>query len=301
MLDLDLIAQWVCPRDRCYFRATVSDPHASTAMRKIMEWLLIALAVVLGLPAAAWLAQDRLIFYPQPVLSTAHLPPDAAPLEIVAADGARLHGWMRVPARTPAPVVLYFGGNAEEVSWTLADRRWPEDWAVAAVNYRGYGRSEGTPGEAALVGDALAIHDAVAKRPEIDATRVVVFGRSLGTGVAVRLAAARPVAGVILASPYDSLVEVGRTHFPLLPVAWLLRHRFDVESQARRLDVPLLAIVAADDDIIGQPRSRALYDAWHGPKAWQVVPGTDHNTLSVPPAFWAAVARFLAQRSAAPT
>lgn len=271
--------------------------HASTAMRKTMEWLLIAVALVLGVPAAAWLAQDRLIFYPQPVLSTAHLPPDAAPLEVVAADGARLHGWMRVPPRTPAPVVIYFGGNAEEVSWTLADRRWPEDWAVVAVNYRGYGRSEGTPGEAAIVADALAIHDTVARRPEIDATRVVVFGRSLGTGVAVRLAAARPVAGVILASPYDSLVAVGRTHFPLLPVGWLLRHRFDVEAEARRLDLPLLAIVAADDDIIGQPRSRALYDAWRGPKAWQVVPGTDHNTLSAPPAFWAAVARFLGQRS----
>ena len=266
-------------------------------MRKTMEWLLIAVALVLGVPAAAWLAQDRLIFYPQPVLSTAHLPPDATPLEVVAADGARLHGWMRVPPRTPAPVVLYFGGNAEEVSWTLADRRWPEDWAVVAVNYRGYGRSEGTPGEAAIVADALAIHDTVARRPEIDATRVVVFGRSLGTGVAVRLAAARPVAGVILASPYDSLVAVGRTHFPLLPVGWLLRHRFDVEAEARRLDLPLLAIVAADDDIIGQPRSRALYDAWRGPKAWQVVPGTDHNTLSAPPAFWAAVARFLGQRS----
>lgn len=265
-----------------------------------MEWLLIAVAVVLGVPAVAWLAQDRLIFYPQPVLSTAHLPPDARPLEVVAADGARLHGWIRVPPRTPAPAVLYFGGNAEEVSWTLAERRWPVDWAVVAVNYRGYGRSEGAPGESALVGDALAIHDAVAARPDVDPRRIVVFGRSLGTGVAVRLAAARPVVAAILASPYDSLVEVGRSHFPLLPVGWLLRHRFDVLPQAHNLDVPLLAIVAADDDIIPQRRSRALYEAWAGPKAWQVVPGTDHNTLGAPAAFWNAVARFLAQHGSAP-
>ena len=110
-----------------------------------------------------------------------------------------------------------------------------------------------------MVADALAIHDAVAARPDADARRIVVFGRSLGTGVAIRLAAERPVSGAILASPYDSLVELGRTHFPLLPVAWLLRHRFDVLAQARQLDIPLLAIVAADDAIIPQQRSqRAL-------------------------------------------
>jgi pimeloyl-ACP methyl ester carboxylesterase len=265
-----------------------------------MEWLLIAAAVLLGVPAAAWLAQDRLIFYPQPLLSTEHLPPDARPLEVVAADGTRLHGWMRVPERTPAPVVIYFGGNAEEVSWTLADRRWPRDWAVVAVNYRGYGRSEGQPGETAMVADALAIHAAVVARPDADARRIVVFGRSLGSGVAIRLAAERPVSGAILASPYDSLVELGRTHFPLLPVAWLLRHRFDVLASARQLDIPLLAIVAADDAIIPQQRSQALYEAWAGPKQWLSVEGTDHNSLSVPMAFWSAVARFLGARGAEP-
>jgi uncharacterized protein len=269
-------------------------------MPKSMEWLLIAVAILLGVPAAAWLAQDRLIFYPQPLLSTAHLPPDARPLEVVATDGARLRGWIRVPDRVPAPVVIYFGGNAEEVSWTLADRRWPVDWAVVAVNYRGYGRSEGQPGEAAMVTDALAIHDAVAARPDADARRIVVFGRSLGTGVAIRLAAERSVSGAILASPYDSLVELGRTHFPLLPVAWLLRHRFDVLAQARQLDIPLLAIVAADDAIIPQQRSQALYEAWAGPKQWLVVDGTDHNSLSGPMAFWSAVARFLKERGAEP-
>jgi hypothetical protein len=270
------------------------------AMPKPMEWLLIAAAVLLGVPAAAWVAQDRLIFYPQPLLATAHLPPDARPLEVVAADGTRLHGWMRVPARTPAPVVIYFGGNAEEVSWTLADRRWPAEWAVVAVNYRGYGRSEGRPSESALVADAMAIHDALLARPDADPRRIVVFGRSLGTGVAVRLAAARPLSGAILASPFDSLVELGRTHFPLLPVAWLLRHRFDVLAAARTLDIPLLAIVASDDTIIPQQRSRVLYEAWAGPRQWLSVEGTDHNTLSVPATFWSAVGRFLGERSAEP-
>lgn len=260
-----------------------------------MEWLVLIAAIVLAVPAGAWFAQDRLIFFPQPLLSTAHLPVEATALEIIAADGTRLHGWMRIASKTPAPVVLYFGGNAEEVSWTLANQRWPREWGIVAVNYRGYGTSEGTPGEAALVADALAIYDSVAARPDVDAQRIVAFGRSLGAGVAVKLGTARPLAGAILASPYDSLVELGRTHYPWLPVSALLRHRFDVGADARRLQMPLLAIVADGDSIIPRERSRALYDAWAGPKSWLVMPATDHNTLSLPDAFWTGVAGFLEQ------
>ena len=121
--------------------------------------MLLVAAILLGVPAAAWFAQDHLIFFPQPVVSTAHLPAAAKPIEIVAADGTRLRGWMRAASATPSPVVLYFGGNAEEVSWTLADPRWPSDWAIVAINYRGYGTSEGKPGETELVADALVIYD----------------------------------------------------------------------------------------------------------------------------------------------
>jgi pimeloyl-ACP methyl ester carboxylesterase len=256
-----------------------------------MEWIVLVAAIVLGVPAAAWFAQDRLIFFPQPVASTAHLPADAKALEIVATDGTRLRGWMRAASETPAPVVLYFGGNAEEVSWTLADPRWPRDWAIVAINYRGYGESEGAPGETELVADALVIYDTIAARPDVNAQRIVAFGRSLGTGVAVKLVAA------ILVSPYDSLVELGRTHYPWLPVSLLLRHRFDGDADAQRAHVPLLAIVADHDSIIPQERSRALYNAWAGPKTWFVVLATDHNTLSAPDAFWYFLGGFLAERA----
>lgn len=258
-----------------------------------MEWLVVALAIVTALPAAAYFFQDRLIFFPQPLAGAPRMPAHTEPLEIVAADGTRLAGWLRPGATKPAPAILYFGGNAEEVSWTIADPRWPRDWTVVAVNYRGYGTSGGEPGERALSADALAIFDAVARRPDIDPARVVAFGRSLGTGVATYLAAHRPVAGVVLASPYDSLVAMGRTHYPWLPVGLLLRHRFDSASHAGSLSMPLLAIVAEHDPIIPEARSRALYDAWAGPRTWVVVPGTDHNSLAAPEAFWTAIAAFL--------
>ena len=271
-------------------------PPASPASRPLMLWIVIVAAALFGGCALVWLSQDRLIFMPQPVASTAHLPADAQPLEIVAADGTKLRGWIRVASPTPAPAVMYFGGNAEEVSGTLADPRWPRDWTIVAINYRGYGTSEGAPSESALVSDALVIYDTIAARSDVDSRRIVAFGRSLGTGVAVKLAAARPLAGVILASPYDSLVALGRTHYPLLPVSLLLRHRFDSAADARNVHASLLAIVAEHDSIIPVERSQSLYDAWAGPKTWLVVPGTDHNTLSRPNAFWDGTAAFLAAR-----
>jgi len=116
-------------------------------IRTIMEWLVLIAVVAVGVPAAAWLAQERLIFFPQPITSTSHLPARASELTIVAADGTRLHGWIVKSPVAVAPAVIYFGGNAEEVSWTEAETRWPRDWTIVAVNYRGYGASEGTPGE----------------------------------------------------------------------------------------------------------------------------------------------------------
>lgn len=261
-----------------------------------MEWLLLVAAIAVGIPAAAWLAQERLIFFPQPLVSTSHLPEGAAPLEVVAADGIRLRGWIVPAATTPAPAVIYFGGNAEEISWTLADRRWTRAWNVVGVNYRGYAESEGTPGERALLSDGLAVYDAVAGRAEVERSRVVAFGRSLGTAVAAHVAAERPLGGVILASPFDSLAAIGRKHYPWLPVSLLLRHRFDTLADAARSRSPLLALVAERDEIIPVERSRALFEAWAGPKTWRTVPLADHNSLGASAAFWDAIEGFLAER-----
>jgi len=261
-----------------------------------MEWLIVVAGIIVAINAAAWLAQDRLIFFPQPVASTAHLPARAAALTVAAADGAKLRGWIVEGSAIPAPTILYFGGNAEEVSWTLADPRWPREWTIVGLNYRGYGASEGSPGERELKSDALTLYDAVAARDGIDRMGIVTFGRSLGTAVATHVAAERPVAGVVLASPYDSLAAIGNHHYPWLSVSLLLRHRFDAQRDASRVPVPLLAIVAAADTIIPVERSRALYDAWAGPKRWLAVPDADHDSLGAAAAFWGGVADFLAQR-----
>jgi uncharacterized protein len=266
---------------------------SASPVRSVMTFVLAVVGAAVALCGLAWWGQERLIFFPQPMASTTHVPARAIPLEIVGGDGARLRGFMLPGRQARAPVVICFGGNAEEVSWMLAEPRWPADFAIVAINYRGYGTSEGTPSERALSSDGLKIFDAIVARADVDRDRIVVFGRSLGTAVAVHVAAERPAAAVVLASPFDSLAAVGRVHYPFLPVSLLLRHRFDAAVLATRTRVPLLAIVGDRDAIVPPARSRALFDAWAGPKTWRVVGGADHNDLGAQPAFWDAMTAFL--------
>jgi pimeloyl-ACP methyl ester carboxylesterase len=263
-------------------------------LRRKMVWLVLA-AVVLAIPACFWLGQDRLVFFPQPVVSTSHLPAHAEPLAMRAADGTMLHGWTVPASARPARAVLYFGGNGEEVSWALADKRWPRDVTVVGLNYRGYGTSGGKPSADALKSDALELFDLVAARSDVDPARIAVFGRSLGTGVATHVAARRPVYRAILVSPYDSLAAVGQGHYPFLPVSLMLRHKFAPIDEAHGNRMPLLAIVAPSDSIIRVAHSRKLFDAWAGPKQWVEIRAADHNTLGATRDYWDAVGAFLAQ------
>ena len=260
--------------------------------------LRVIAAVVVGVPVLMYLLQERLIFHPQPlseagVEAIAQRFPKSKNLYAKAAYGTRLHAWL-VEAAPGAPLVLYFGGNAEEVSWMLYEvgRRAPGvGWLL--TDYRGYGASGGSPSEAALTGDALIWHDYAIKN--FNPKSVYVFGRSLGSGVAVQLAAERPVAGVILVSPFDSLVEVAKRHYPYLPVSWLLKHRFDSVSRAPGMRVPLLCLVASRDAIIPAEHARLLYEAWGGPKRWIALEGADHNGTDGHPNYWPSIGEFLSE------
>lgn len=260
----------------------------------------VALGVAIGLPLAVFVLQERLIFHPQPLepgrreilLRRAPLVEEVA---LAAPDGTRLHGWLAKPApQGRFPLVLYFGGNAEETSWILDDPDRPQDWAWLVMNYRGYGNSGGSPGESALIADALQAYAYAAARPDIDARRIVAYGRSLGSGIAVQLAAARTLAGVILVTPYDSLTAVARRHYPYLPVSIMLRHPFDSLTLAPALAVPLLAIAAERDSIIPPQHARRLVDAWKGPKRHVELARMDHNSIGGHPDFWRLKRDFLA-------
>ena len=121
---------------------------------------------------------------------------------------------------------------------------------MATVPYRGYGASTGSPGGAEILEDALAVYDALVKRPEVDGSRVVTWGLSLGTGVAVHVARHRPVAGVVLLAPYGRLSAIGQDHYPWMPVSLLFRHEVDAAADAREIDAPMLGLHGENDRVI---------------------------------------------------
>lgn len=260
-------------------------------------FLLLGLLVLTG--CSAFWFQERLIFFPRPLApGTAERMrndvPGSEELHLTAADGTALRGWLvKNSPRERSPLLIYFGGNAEEVSHLAADAARFPGWSLVLVNYRGYGLSGGEPGETALLADAVAIYDAMVARSDADPTRVIAMGRSLGTGVAVHLAAQRPLAGVILVSPFDSLVNVGKEHYWFLPVGLMLRHRFDSAALAPSVSAPLLALVADDDEVVSPRRSAALVDRWGGPKETVTIPDRGHNDLETHPRYWPAIAGFI--------
>ena len=276
----------------------------------VLPLLCAGLVVYVGLCAVLYLLQESLIFPRQPLADGARNAvrelPGVTEIEVAAQDGTRLHGWLRRPGGEnagdvpPRGLVIYFGGNAEEVSGLMSDAAQLAPWPVAAVNYRGYGLSEGRPSEAALAADAVAVYDRLAADAGADPKRIVVFGRSLGSGVAVQLAASRPVRAVILVSPFDSLRSIARRQYPIVPVSLLLKHPFDSLARAPGIEAPLLVLAGERDRLIPPAFSRRLHDAWSGPKRWEPIPGAGHDDIHTRRRYWPAMREFLASLAPAP-
>ena len=256
------------------------------------------LAVAVGLPLIVYLAQDALIFYRQPLADARRAEiskrfPAVQEVFLQAKDGTRLQAWH---AQAGTPLVIYFGGNAEETSWMLEELGNTPGTAWLIVSYRGYGLSEGAPGEAALVSDALQWFDYAAALPGADLSRLYALGRSLGSGIAVALAAQRPVARLILVTPYDSLASVAKRYYWYLPVDLLLKHRFDSIALAPVLKQPLLCLIAGRDEVIPRVHGERLFEAWGGAKRKVVLEEAGHNTTDAHPLFWSSIREFLAQK-----
>lgn len=204
--------------------------------------------------------------------------------------GARLRVWTE--ARPGAKALVYFGGNAEDVALNLPVFRaaFP-DRSLYLVNYRGYGGSSGRPSESGILADALAVFDHVRARH----AEVAVIGRSLGSAVAVHVASVRAVERLALVTPFDSLVEVARAHFPWLPVRLLMLDRYESARSAPAIRVPVLVVIAGGDEIIPRARSEALVAALGGADVRIVeLAAAGHNDLDLDPQYADALREFLA-------
>jgi fermentation-respiration switch protein FrsA (DUF1100 family) len=263
--------------------------------------LLVVVAVVAATVGLLWAFQRRLIYLPSgEVPAAASVLPGAEEVAFDTADGLRLGGWF-VPggARGPGPAVLVCNGNGgnRAMRAALAAALARMGLAVLLFDYRGYGGNPGSPTEEGLAADARAAAGYLAGRPEVDPARLVYFGESLGAAVALRLATERPPAALVLRSPFASLAEVGQVHYPVLPVSWLLRDRFDAAALAGRLDAPLLVVAGGRDGIVPVGHSRRLFAAAPEPKRLVVLDGADHNDpdLLAGPRLLAELRAFLAE------
>jgi len=263
---------------------TFATPSRRAARRpaKRALWTAIggAAAAYGAICLALFVFQDRLIYLPpartqNSVDSTIALPVDDARLlvSVRPAEGRR--------------ALLYFGGNAEDVSLTLpALAQALPDRALYLLHYRGYAGSSGSPSEAANRRDAVALIDlARSEHPE-----VAILGRSLGTGVAVFLASKRPVSDLALVTPFDSLEEIAATQFPLFPVRLLLRDRYDSWRIAPAITAPTTIIAAELDEVVPFANTERLFKHFvQGSASMRILRGVGHNSISQHPEYMAIV------------
>ena len=246
----------------------------------------VVVLVVLGVLLLVWAGQRTLIYFPDrdvPSPAVTGLA-DVEAVRIQAEDGVTLQAWFLASrAQQPSPAVIVFNGNAGNRAYrsSLAAALRGLGLSVLLFDYRGFGDSDGSPTEAGLNEDARAVWRYVAGRSDVRADRLVYFGESLGSAVAVRLAVEHAPAALILRSPFTSLVDVGRLHYPILPVRWLLRDRFSSVDAIASVRSPLLIVAGDRDRIVQLEQSRRLFERASEPRELVVVRGADHNDAAL--------------------
>jgi fermentation-respiration switch protein FrsA (DUF1100 family) len=247
-----------------------------------MRTALVALLLVAALALLLRLSEKKFIYFPSKYPAgnweAAGLGLAVENVYFTTSDGVQLHGWL---VRHPQAVatLLWCHGNAGNISdrldnlWRLAQL----PIHVFLFDYRGYGRSQGSPDEEGLYLDAEAAYDALVSRPEIDSSRIFLFGRSLGGAVAAELALRRPAAGLILESTFTSARDMAWKTFRPFPVHWIIKSRFDTLDKIRRIRLPLLLLHGTQDDIVPFKMGQRLFEAASEPKQFYPIRGAGHN------------------------
>ncbi|HEY4862706.1 MAG TPA: alpha/beta hydrolase [Xanthobacteraceae bacterium] len=247
------------------------------ALKSILIFLLFGYGALVAL---AYFAQRALMYFPDRTRTPpaqAGLP-EAEEVTLEAADGEKLVAWY-VPAAKGKPVVLYFHGNGG----ALVDRLNRFRGLIAngngllALSYRGYGGSSGSPSEEGLLADAAAAYAFAAAR--YPASRIAVFGESLGTGVAIWLAATSPVARIVLQAPYTSIIEVGIAAYPFLPVRLLVKDSYRSDERVGRVTAPMLILHGERDRVVPIRYGERLYALIRAPKKFVRFPEGGHVDL----------------------
>jgi uncharacterized protein len=253
-----------------------------------------ALCLYLGLAAVLYFTQRSLMYFPD----TTHVTPEQAGLShveevpLTTADGAHITVWHAAPVEGK-PVILYFHGNGGALHYRVARfQKLIEDGiGLIALEYRGYGGNNGSPSEAGLIADAEAAYAFTAAR--YSTSQIVVWGESLGTGVAVALASEKPVGRVILEAPFTSAAAVAKKQYWFMPVGLLMKDQFRSDERVGKITAPLLILHGFKDHVVPFAMGQQLFELAHQPKYIVKFLDGDHEDLDNNGAL-IAVARFLA-------
>jgi fermentation-respiration switch protein FrsA (DUF1100 family) len=246
-------------------------------LKTLIILAILAYAGVLGL---MYVFQRSLMYFPD----RARTPPAAAGLSQVqevilkSTDGENLIAWY-MPPQESKPLVIYFHGNGGALNLRADRFRWltADGFGLLALSYRGYGGSTGKPTEAGMLLDAMAAYDFAATR--YPSGRIVLWGESLGTGVAVALAADRQIGGLILDAPFTSAVDIGAAAYPFLPVRWFMKDSFRSNERIGRVKAPLLVLHGEQDHIVPIAFGERLFALANEPKKMARFPSGGHVNL----------------------
>lgn len=266
-------------------------------MSRAVLLLLTALSALPTGCALAAMIENRIAFFPHPYpIGDWTADPRVEDVYFETPDGVRLHGWLAEPERgPPRAVVLFNHGNGRNITTRRHVVDLYRDQMTATVlvyDYRGYGKSAGHPTEAGVLTDARAARRWLASRTGVRECDVVLAGHSLGTGVAVDLAATDGAPGLILEGAFTSVPDVAAWHVPLLPVRAVMQTRFHSVAKISDYHGPLLQVHGDADGVVPYAQGRRLFAAANEPKQFVTVPGGDHNRLYTPE-FVAALDQFL--------
>jgi hypothetical protein len=254
-------------------------------MSVLISVLTVAAAVYAGLGLMLWLFQPRLVFYP--LREHDYRPEEAGlpyePVTILTEDGLRLDGWF-VSAEKAQWTVLFCHGNAGNISHRLDSLVLFRQMGLNCLifDYRGYGRSQGSPSEEGLYQDAMAAWKWLTKVRALPPERIILFGRSLGGSVAANLAAqladrTEPMpAGIVIESTFSSILDMGRYYYPWFPVRWFARFRFDTVQSVQKIHIPILVIHSPDDEVVPFKFGQKIFDNANPPKQFARIAG-NHN------------------------
>ncbi len=257
-------------------------PRTPMSLPSAFVFLLLAAAAYGALVLLVSCSQSRLIYFPDMPSRELTATPRQIGLayesvEFTTDDGVKLHGWF-VPAAEPRGTLLFFHGNAGNISHRLDSLRIFHDLGLSSLilDYRGYGQSEGTPSEEGTYLDAEAALRFLQEQRGVAAGDLIVFGRSLGAAIAAHLASRHRVRALILESAFTSVPEMAATLYPFLPTRWLVRFSYATKDYVRERSCPLLVIHSRDDEIIPFEQGQALFAAANPPKRFLELRG-GHN------------------------